>query len=738
MINLNEFLIKEIPNFNPYSIDYKLFWKEQKRKLIEGDWIGGKWIPGNLYMYWNMWYIKVNKTMFSKQKVVSRPFVRELELDKAYTYIEARGFSGFNNDDEFSCFRGILDYNPDEPNNIIFLPPECYNSEGKVKKYQSAREYLRKIHKGNLGKPLFQNFAKNVIDVEARESGKSYFGSCNIAHNFLMDGATDYDEYLAMKKLETPLTSETLVGAINTAYSKDLLDKVKLGLEYLPGTIDYAGRKYPSPLSKTMSGSFQPNKFVKAEYDKKQKGGWSKGGSGSIIHHRSFKDNPLAGNGTRPGLTYLEEIGFFNNLLEALGALRDCTTESGNKFGTIYMMGTGGDMASGATEAAKAVFYNPEEFECLVFEDAYENVGTKIGYFVPPYKADNEFLNRNTGIIDEEKAKLKYIARREKLAKGKNKKPLYDEMQNKPLIPSEAFLVTNANIFPVGELKERLAFIESRNIYHDAAYIGRLNWTEDGKVKWSPDDTLEQITEFPLKTQNAEGCVTIWEMPYKDANGQIPYGLYIAGTDPYDHDKSQSGSLGSTIIYKRFNTIDDTYEIPVAEYTGRPNMANEYYENVRKLLTYYNAIDLYENERKGMFQYFEQKQCTYLLKDQPAVIKDIIRESSVQRGKGMHMNKALKDYGEILVRDWLIEEYEPGKMNLHKILSVPLLKELIAYNDEGNFDRVIAFMMVMYLRQDMHKIHIDKKIEEARDPNAFFKRKLFVKNKSNINLLHYR
>jgi len=43
----------------------------------------------------------------------------------------------------------------------------------------------------------------------------------------------------------------------------------------------------------------------------------------------------------------------------------------------------------------------------------------------------------------------------------------------------------------------------------------------------------------------------------------------------------------------------------VAEYTGRPATAEDYYENVRKLLLYYNARLLYENQWKGLATYFK-------------------------------------------------------------------------------------------------------------------------------------
>ncbi|HSH53229.1 MAG TPA: LAGLIDADG family homing endonuclease, partial [Bacteroidales bacterium] len=196
--------------------------------------------------------------------------------------------------------------------------------------------------------------------------------------------------------------------------------------------------------------------------------------------------------------------------------------------------------------------------------------------------------------------------------------------------------------------------------------------------------------------------------------------------DPYDHDKSGTNSLGSIFIYKRFQTFEKYYDFIVAEYTGRPDTANEYYENVRKLLLYYNATLLYENEKKGLFFYFERNHCTYLLADQPGdLIRDIVKDSSVDRKKGIHMSQQIKDWGEGAIKDWLIEEYEPGKKNLNKIYSEPLLEELISYNDKGNFDRVISFMMVMLYKQQLHHVNVKKKKELSRK-NLLFPEPIFT------------
>jgi hypothetical protein len=85
--------------------------------------------------------------------------------------------------------------------------------------------------------------------------------------------------------------------------------------------------------------------------------------------------------------------------------------------------------------------------------------------------------------------------------------------------------------------------------------------------------------------------------------------------DPYDHDESFTNSLGSTFIFKRVKAGEAWNDVIVAEYSGRPDTAEEYYENVRKLLMFYNARLLFENERKGIYPYFTNKHCDYLLAD---------------------------------------------------------------------------------------------------------------------------
>lgn len=139
---------------------------------------------------------------------------------------------------------------------------------------------------------------------------------------------------------------------------------------------------------------------------------------------------------------------------------------------------------------------------------------------------------------------------------------------------------------------------------------------------------------------------------------------------------------------------------------------------------------LYENERKGIFPHFTHKHSDYLLVDQPDIINDIINKSTVQRKKGIHMTTEIIDYSEGLVKEWLNAEYAPGRKNLTRILSEPLLEELIRYNDKGNFDRVRALQCLMLYKLQLHNTHVkEKKTEEKR--NILFEVPIFSQAWSN-------
>lgn len=235
------------------------------------------------------------------------------------------------------------------------------------------------------------------------------------------------------------------------------------------------------------------------------------------------------------------------------------------------------------------------------------------------------------------------------------------------------------------------------------------------KIQFDEDNILLKINNINISKYS--GIVYNFEC---ETHEYMVRNILTHNCDPYDMNESGTNSLGSVIIFKRFKAGEAWVDTIVAEYSGRPSTADEFYENVRKLLLFYNARCLYENEKIGIYQHFINKHCDYLLADQPdKVIAQIFRDSKVNRKKGCHMTKQVRQYAEEKINEWLREEYEPGHPNLERIYSEPLLEELIMNNGERNVDRVIALCMVMIFREELYQVKVQANKDENKQVQLF-------------------
>lgn len=454
----------------------------------------------------------------------------------------------------------------------------------------------------------------------------------------------------------------------------------------------------------------------------------------------TLKDNPDVVRGKKANLIMFEEGGSFSELGAAWQIARPSVEVDGIAFGTMIVWGTGGDKGS-AFETMKDMFYNPDGYNCLGFDNIWDESATtnKCGFFVPQYT--NLDIRDEKGkriYMDEDgntyrKKSLEYILaeRQVVITNATNNAAVDRYVAERPITPAEAMLEFNGNIFPKKELQEQLSLLRTNKKLQNHKQVGDLVWQPDGSLKWVIKKTGD-ITHYPLRTKRDEvtgalmgddptGSIVIWEHPNKDASA----GLYIAGIDSYDYDESSTTSLGSCFIYKRVQSIEQYSDIIVAEYTGRPKSAEDFYENVRKLLIYYNARAMYENQNKGIFVYFTNKHCDYLLADQPDIINDIVSNSKVNRKKGCHMNKQIKQWGWGLIKDWLNDINADGKKNLYNIMSEPLLEELIAANDVVNVDRVMALTQVMIYREQLYNVKV-KEIKKENKNRVLFEGPIFT------------
>ena len=439
----------------------------------------------------------------------------------------------------------------------------------------------------------------------------------------------------------------------------------------------------------------------------------------------SLKDNPDSVRGKAGKLILWEEAGTFPELEAAWQIARPSVEQDGIAFGTMIMFGTGGDQGS-AVAALRRAFYDPKSFNCLEFENIWDEGAQNrpCGFFVPQHtnldirdkEGNRLYMDKDGNTIHNKSRDFILGLRKQELENAVSSQQIDRYIAEHSETPAEAFTELSGNIFPKKELQKQLAKIRTNKKIQNHKQVGFLT-EANGEMIWNIQ-TGGDITQYPLpKDTDPKGAIVIWEHPVKNA----PFGLYIAGIDPYDHDQSGTNSLGSCIIYKRFQDFESYSDIIVAEYTGRPATAEIFYENVRKLLIYYNARAMVENQNTGIFTYFNNKHCSYLLADQPDIIKDIVNNSSVNRRKGCHMNKEIKLWGEGKIKEWLEEKRNDEQLGLNTILSEPLLEELIQYNDKINVDRIMAFMQVMIYKEQLYNTKVKQKEEEEKKIRLFDK-----------------
>src|SRR3990167_8621699 len=410
----------------------------------------------------------------------------------------------------------------------------------------------------------------------------------------------------------------------------------------------------------------------------------------------------------------------FPGMLHAWQIAEPSVKQGKSVYGIRIAFGTGGQEGA-SFEALEELFYNPDGYQVYSVPNVWDpgREATKCGFFIPESKNREGYYDKEGNSFVKE-ATEEVLQEREVIRKNsRNPLAVTYKMAESPLIPQEAILRTVGALFPVKDLKVALAELEVNHKLLDSSLKGYLIVNKDGMIEWKNSDEMP-IRDFPITSnKNIHGCIEIFEPP-KDGK---EYGRYISGIDPYDDDESTTSSLGSCFI------LDVFTDRIVAEYTGRPNTAVEFYENCRRLLMYYSAECNYENNKKGLFTYFDQKHSLHLLCETPKSLRDVenIRIfDSGNKSKGTNASKEVNKYGRRLLHDWMVSqayEKDDGIENLHLIRSRSLIQEAIAWNPDGNFDRISAMGMLMILKQDRQKVletRRNKIQTKASDP--FFSR----------------
>ena len=550
-----------------------------------------------------------------------------------------------------------------------------------------AFHYIDQLRNGG----IYNNFqgGQHGAELARRGASKSYMLGSIAAHNFI------FGENRESKKR---------INTIVTASQKEYL--IKDGtLNKFMAIIDFCSSNTQFP-RKRLKESIQELTWIMGYKDAETN--VNRGSENSVIGVTADDENKMRG---KRGHILVDEFGSFPNLIQNYNVWIPSVQEGDVTFAMIFLVGTAGDNESDF-QGASELMYNPNGYNLYPLPNVYdkESQGKKhFVYFFPAYINRKGCYDKD-GNSDVIKALIEILMNRYKVKhNSSDPSTIIKTVAEQPITPAEAIIKTSVNIFPVTEISNRISQLDNDPSLINEIAVGSLVMT-NGKVEFKPDGSMP-IRDYPHKTTKLDGAIEIITMPEKNPRTGEPFpNRYIASLDPYENDQSdESTSLGSMFVLDLFT------DRIVAEYTGRPMFAEDFYENCRKLCLFYNATLNYENNKKGLFQYFDKMHCLYLLSDTLSYLKDkqLIKATPFgNTSKGTTSTLPINNYGKSLIRNWLLKptqfmskdsegnEFEVTMPNLYTIRNRALLKELIMYNPNGNFDRISSLSMLMLLRED--------------------------------------
>lgn len=430
------------------------------------------------------------------------------------------------------------------------------------------------------------------------------------------------------------------------------------------------------------------------------------------IRNLSGGNNEEVLAGLKPRKLLIEEAGKSEFIKALQAAIPGFTTPFGWTCSPIVIF-TGGDINH--YHDAKELFFNTDAYNFLEFENEKEP-GRVHGLFLGnKYRQDakkestlGEFLNlpkNHCGhrmkmlVADEEKAVQIASHDLEKRKKAGDSFAFLKEKMYFPATVDDMFLNSKVNIFSdvADAVQAQLNRLVAQNI--TGSYVELYH---DGEVIKHRPSNKTPVLDFPIPRGSIHDCpVIMWEPPID----KPPFGLYIASVDSYkDGTASYSDSLGVVYIFKRMHSISSEkfQNMIVACYAARPENKEDWNRTAEYLIKYYNAKALVENDEISFIEYMSLSGNGMYLAETPAFARELVPHSAtLSRPYGISRQSrtirewllsALKAY----LKEKLYVEKDENDNVIKEVLGVSrirhqlLLKQILAYDDDNNFDCVVA------------------------------------------------
>lgn len=489
--------------------------------------------------------------------------------------------------------------------------------------------------------------------------------------------------------------SQNIIAGLNAPDIKLITDKIDKGLNFLPDAwrwqrIEDNWKNQVTLGIKTKAGERIPFSQI-------------------LIRNLDEGNNEEAIAGTKPRKLIIDEIGKGNFLRGFQAAVPGFATPFGWGCSPI-LTGTGGDMKRFMD--AKTLMFDVDNLNFLTYNNELDDRRVHGLFISYKYRMEAKeestlgaFLNKPANnplhkvkmlVSNEEKAKDITTNTLERLRKAGDRLAYLKEKMYYPMEVDDIFLNEDTNIFDIEAAKRQ----KIRLLQQERTGTPVILFSDEEKIGHDFTDK-KPISNFPLKNADLKDApVVIYEFPVENP----PYGLYVAGVDPYRQGQSAySSSLGAVYVYKRMHDItgEKYQDMFVASYVARPDKKETWEEQARLLIRYYNARTLCENDDISFIEYMKAKGDAHYLEKQPQWLQEVVPNTTVKREYGVHrssqkiidyLHNCLKKYLEEVI---LTEKDDQGNLirevkGVSKIFDPLLLEEVIQYNDQGNFDRIVA------------------------------------------------
>lgn len=456
----------------------------------------------------------------------------------------------------------------------------------------------------------------------------------------------------------------------------------------------------------------------------------------SSINSYSFEKDPTNGVGGPVTYFFHEEAGIAPKMDDTYGFMKPALKSGHLITGQFIAAGSVGDLDQ--CEPLKKYILAPEENGFYGVEtNLIDNNGTlgTSGLFIPEQWSMPPYIDQyGNSLVEEALAALDIEF--EKMKKDLDPAAYQLTISQQPRTIEEAFATRKVSVFPTHLVSKQLQRIVEKE--YSVEYL-ELSRNAEGKIIDKPSRKTP-IMEFPLskKTEDKEGVICIYERPCKDPQ----FGNYYASVDPVGEGKTTtSDSLCSIYVYKNpVEVITDDGEGRignklerdgiVASWCGRFDDIVKTHERLEMLIEWYNAWTIVENNVALFIQYMiSRKKQRYLVpKDMILFLKDIGANRNVfqeygWKNVGTLFKGNLLSYGIEFLKEELDHETKAdGEIvkTIYGVERIPdpmLLKEMQAYRDGLNVDRIVAYCaLVAFAKVQQSNRGFSKRIE-VTNPN---------------------